>query len=428
MDPSLGFSILVLLTLISSFWTALENALASLGRVRVTALLKEHSKHRKLLQELLDTPALIISSIAFLRDLVMGAAAVVAFLTVVGLIPVAGLPLQLVTAAVVMGIYLIIFGEILPKYMGREQMGGWVLRFLSLVYWVTRPLNPIMQATYLYTRRLRRLLHLPGGNGIDRGVPVAEEQIKYLLEAAEEHGLLDEDEEQMIWRILAYDDLIVRQVMVPRPEVITFDIESSIDEVRKTIEEHGYSRYPVYEGTRDNIIGVLYAKDLLRFGLTESISLRDLIREPFFTPTIKPINNLLREFQRHKRHIAIVVDEFGSMAGIITLEDVLEEIVGEITDEYDQPETPIRKLSQLEYLVDGDTELSTINEELQLALPIDGAVTIGGLITQELEEIPRAGRSLSIDGCVLLVENATAREILKVRVQLSEGVSAPQNN
>jgi CBS domain containing-hemolysin-like protein len=428
MDPSLGFPILVLLTLLGSFWTALENALASLGRVRVTALLKEHSKHRKLLQELLEHPALIISSIAFLRDISVGVGAIVALLTIFELFPNSSLVIQLLMSLAVLGVNLLLFGEILPKYMGREQMGGWVLRFLRLVYIVTRPLNPVMAFVYLYARRMRKLLRLPGGNGEDRGIPVSEEQLKFLLEAAEEHGLLDEEEEQMIWRILAYDDLIVRQVMVPRPEVITFSVDTSIDEVREAIEEHGYSRYPVYEGTRDTIIGVLYAKDLLRFGFSEKSTLRDLVREPFFTPTIKPINKLLREFQRHKRHIAIVVDEFGSMAGIITLEDVLEEIVGEITDEFDQPETPIRKLSRLEYLVDGDTELSQLNEELELALPIDGAVTVGGLITQELEEIPRAGRSLSIDGCTLVVENATAREILKVRVQLAEGISTPHIN
>ena len=428
MDPSLGFLILITVTLIGSFLTAIENALSSLGKVRITALLKEHQKHRRFLQELMDQHSLIVTSVTFVRDLAIAIAAITALSIALTYFPGETRFLKAIIGIGILALSLILIGGWIPKYMSRDKMGSWVVRYMTPIHLLTRPIMPILKLLDALKRFILKLLGMANGDDDKRTLPVGEDQIKFLLEAAEEHGLLDEQEERMIWRILAYDDLVVRQVMVPRPEVIALSVDTAIEEAKEIIEEHGFSRYPVYESTTDNIIGMLYAKDLLRFGSTEK-SLEDLVRQAFFTPTIKPINNLLQEFQRHKKHIAIVVDEFGSMAGIVTLEDILEEIVGEIDDEYDQPEeAPIRKLSKNEYLVEGDTELSTLNEQLTLDLPLDGAVTIGGLITQHLEEIPEKGRSLEISDIRVLVEEATAREIVKVRLRLPESIPAAQGS
>ncbi len=427
MDPLLGFLLLALLVLISSFLTALEIAIASLGRVRISALIKEYPVHKPLLLQLLERPSLILSSLAFLRDLAMVGSALVAISLAAAFFPKFGFVLRALVALPLIAAFVILFREIFPRYVGREQMGSVVVRFLGLINLLTWPIVPVIHAIQQVGNGIRKLLGAKTLIEKRSSLPVSDDQIKYLLEAAEEHGLLDKQEQRMISRILSYDDRVARQVMVPRPEVVAIALETPMDQVRKIVEEHGHSRYPVFSGTRDNVIGVLYAKDLLRRGYAEKILLKDLIRQAFFTPTIKPVNDLLREFQRNKKHIAIVVDEFGSMAGIITLEDILEEIVGEITDEYDQPETPIRKISRREFLIEGDTELSQVNEELMLSLPIDGAVTIGGLITQQLEEIPQPGRSITLDGIKLTVESATAREILSVRVQLPEVVTATPN-
>jgi CBS domain containing-hemolysin-like protein len=423
MDPSIGFIILAFLTLFAGFLTTLEIALASLGRIRLTALLKEHPQRRRMIQALLDRPQRVVAAVALVADLALIAAGVLATLLIFQLFPHWGWLARAALTFSIMAAYLLILGEILPKHLGRGDAEAWVLRTLHLTYGLTRLLMPAVALSQGVARRLRSLLHLSLGEG--KPVPVSEDQIKFLLEAAEEHGLLDEEEERMIWRILAYDDLVVRQVMVPRPEVVSLDVNTPISEVREIISREGHSRYPVYEGSRDNILGILHAKDLLRVN-DKQVTLRDLIRPPLFTPMIKPINDLLREFQRSKKHMAIVVDEFGSMAGIVTLEDILEEIVGEISDEYDRPKKLIQKLSPREFIVEGETELSLLNEELGLNLPTNGAVTISGLITQRLEEIPRPGRSLTIDGVTLTVESATAREVLKVRLKLPEALSSPQ--
>jgi len=488
MDPSIGFLTLALLTLLVSLLRGLEIALASLGKIRLTALLKEHPKQRRFIQSLLDAPQLTVSAIGLAADLALITAGVLVVLLAFKLFPAMGQAPKAAIAVSLAALYLIVLGGVLPKYLVRGQMGRWLLRLLGPLYWLTRLFKPFAALSLWIARGIRRPLGLSISE--DEALPLEEDQIRYLLEAAEEHGLLDEEEEQMIRKILTYDDLVARQVMVPRPEVVSISVEAPLTEVREIIAREGHSRYPVYEGTRDNIIGILHAKDLLRFGYKEKqkleecrrrlqeefpkqlkaieerakerridpkedpeyqavlqaqegveeemhklrerlnrVTLRDLIRPPYFTPTVKPINDLLRELRRTKQHMAIVVDEFGSMAGIVTLEDILEEIVGEISDEYDQPEKPIRALSPQEFLIEGDAELSLINEQLDLSLPTDGAVTIGGLVTQRLEEIPRPGRSITIEGVKVTVESATAREVLRVRLKLPESApSAPSSS
>ena len=487
MNPFIGFLLLVLLTLLSNLFTAFEIVIASLGRVRLTALLKEHPQHRRLLQALLDSPHLIVPAFALAADLTIAAAGVLVTGLTFKLFPQMEPAPKVLLAFFFAALYLVVLGEFLPKHVVRGQINKWMFYLLCPIFWLIRPLVPAIVLSNGIARQVRRLLRLRVDEGVGKPAPMRDDQMKLLLEAAEEHGLLDEEEERMIWKILAYDNLVVRQVMVPRPEVVSIAVDTPLAQIREMIAREGHSRYPVYEGTRDNVIGILHAKDLLRFGYSEKqrleefrrrlheefpkrlteaeeqaktrgadpkvdpayravlqeqalvkeemnvlrerlnkVTLRDLVRPPYFTPTVKPINDLLREFQRNKKHMAIVVDEFGSMAGIVTLEDILEEIVGEIGDEYDQPQRPIRQLSSQEFLVEGDTELSLINEELGLSLPLDGAVTIGGLVTQRLEEIPRPGRSIAIDGVVITVESATAREIVKVRLKLPETVPSSQ--
>lgn len=474
MDPFIGFFLLAVFTILAGLLTSFEIALSSLGEVRLTALLKEHS-HRRPLQASLDNPQLIVSAVALAANILMIATGVLTAWLSFQLLPHLDMVVRALLAILIAMLYLLVFGEIWPKYMGQD----WVLRWLRPISYLIRPLIPLISFSQKLGRFFQRLLRLKTGEG--SRIPLSEDQIRFLLEAAEEHGLLDEEEEHMIQKIFTYNERVARQVMVPRPEVVSISVDTPLTQVREIIAREGHSRYPVYEGTRDNVIGILHAKDLLRLGYqekqkleeyrrqlheelpkrlkeaeeqarargiepsadpdyqallreqdlikeqmaalrerTKRITLRDLIRPPYFTPTIKPLNDLLHEFQRDKRHIAIVVDEFGSMAGIVTLEDILEEIVGEISDEYDVPHKPIRQLGPREFLVDGDAELSLINEELGLNLPMGEAVTIGGLITQRLEEIPRPGRLVVIDGVAITVESATDRGIVKVRLKLSE--------
>lgn len=426
MDPSLGFVALAALSLLAGTMTALEVAVASLGRLRLTALWDTHPRHHRVIHALMAQPKRVMGAVALLTDLVLALTGIAAAMLSFSLAPDWGLWAKAGLAFGIAAAYLIVLGELVPYYIGHHRIANWVLALMRPLYWIIRPLFPFVRASEGIRHGLRRLIFPSAADATDES-PVNEDQVRdvleHLLDEAERYGIVEEAEERMIWRILSYDDLVVRQVMVPRPEVISLACDTSLSDVHDMIVDQGHSRYPVYEDDRDNIIGILHAKDLLRADHDHESMLddrRDLIRSPFFTPTVKPINDLLQEFQNHKKHMAIVVDEFGGMAGIITLEDVLEEIVGEISDEYDEPRRMIRQLSDREYLVEGDAELTMINEELELELPADGAVTIGGLVTEHLEEIPRPGRSVDIDGATVMVESATAREILKVRLRLPE--------
>jgi putative hemolysin len=302
---------------------------------------------------------------------------------------------------------------------------------------------------------------------------VSEDQLKLLIELSQERGILQEEEGEMIRRIFVYDDLVVQHVMVPRTRVVAIEIHTPLAEVREIIAREGHSRYPVYERNLDNIRGILHAKDLLRFGYAEKQKLDEykkklqdelprrmkeaqspeelkklaeekafyeaevrrlremlsgarlehIIRPAFFTTPNKPIRKLLRDFQKNKKHMAIVVDEYGGMMGIVTLEDILEEIVGEIRDEYDEAEEKqaalqIKQLAPTVYLVDGETPLDELNARLDLDLPLSEAVTVGGLLLHRLAEIPKVGTTLTVDGARLTVVEATEKEVRKVRVEI----------
>jgi len=204
--------------------------------------------------------------------------------------------------------------------------------------------------------------------------------------------------------------------MVPRPDVRAIEISTSLDAVRAIVVKDGHSRFPIYQGVPDNVVGTLYAKDLLREGAKSGRSLRDLVRPAVYVPTSQPINVLLRELRRRKVHMAVVVDEFGGLAGIVTLEDILEQIVGEIEDEYDLPATPIRRVSADEAVAAGDTALIDLNRTMGIDLEEGDVVTVNGLVQSRLGAIARVGDEVRVDGVLLKVEGATDREVTSVRV------------
>jgi putative hemolysin len=365
----------------------------------------------------------------------------------------------------------LIFGEITPKQLGKNNAERLTPIIIGPLYWLSKALHPL---TVAFQAIAQGLLHLlPAQYRSREPVHVSEDQIKLLIELSEERGMLQEEEGEMIRRIFAYDDLVARQVMVPRTHVVAIEINTPLAEVREIIAREGHSRYPVYERSLDNIRGVLHAKDLLRFGYAEkqkldeykrklqdelprrlkeaqtpeeikklteekafyeaeirrlrellsNARLEHIIRPAFFTAPNKPIRKLLRDFQKNKKHMAIVVDEYGGMMGVVTLEDILEEIVGEIRDEYDEPEEKqaalqIKQVAPTVYLVDGETPLDEVNARLSLELPVSEAVTVGGLLLHRLAEIPKVGTTLTVDGARLTVVEATEKEVRKVRIEV----------
>ncbi len=410
-----GLIALLFLVLLSAFFSGSETAITSMDKARLGYLIKSHPRKRRALKLLLDDPNSLITAIVIANNFVNIFASSVATILSLRLLRLylseaeAGL-----VATILMTIYLLIFGEITPKNIAKSNAERITLTVIQPLWLLTRALRPLIAFFRGVSASLTKLL--PRTYQGQEQLQVSEDQIKYLIEVGKERGLLDEKEAEMIKRIFAYDDMVAEQVMVPRPDVVMIEVNTPLEEVKRLVAEDGHSRFPVYEKIPDNVVGILYAKDLLR--ADEGKPLRELIRPAFYTSTTRPINQLLRDFQRERQHMAIVMDEFGGMAGIITLEDILEEIVGEIADEYDKLKQPIKQISPNEYLVDGDAEIDLLNEELGLDLPLDEGVTISGLLLHRFEDIPDEGDSIKIDGVLITVEDASEREILKVRLAI----------
>lgn len=247
---------------------------------------------------------------------------------------------------------------------------------------------------------------------------VTEEEIHDLIEAGEEEGIVDEQEREMINAILELDSTVVREIMVPRTEMASISVEASVRETIDAIIACGHSRMPVYDGTLDNIIGLLYAKDLLKnWGMPDSqIKLRDLVRQPFFTPETKTLELLLQEFKKKKVHLAIVVDEYGGTSGLVTIEDLLEQIVGDIQDEYDMEEDLYIRNPDGSLTTDARLPIEELEDQFQLEIERDKFDTVGGLVVHLTDGIPAAGTLVLFEGLEIEILESDPRKVKLVKI------------
>ncbi len=314
-----------------------------------------------------------------------------------------------------------IFGLAIPhawaKYAGEKMLSRTykILVFFSTTAW------PILYILQLYDGLVRRLAGVVETTAQER----QEERQEEFLNGLEQHrieGVVDEEEQEMIENVLELSDTTADEIMTPRTDIIAVEADSGLQEVLKTITTAGHTRVPVYEGKIDNIIGFIYAKDLLtEIGKEPSgFKLRDKIRDAYFVPETKPLRVLLHEFQNQKLHIAVVLDEYGGTAGIVTLEDILEELVGEIADEYEKSEPkPVKRIDQNTIELDARTYIDDANDEFELNLPEDEDYdTIGGFVFSHLGYIPKTAETFDYENLKFTITSAEARKIRRVRIQL----------
>jgi CBS domain containing-hemolysin-like protein len=257
---------------------------------------------------------------------------------------------------------------------------------------------------------------------------VTEQEIRAMAEVASEEEAIEEGEKELIHSIFEFGDTLVREVMVPRPDIVAAPVVSSMRSVLDLVLRHGYSRIPVYRGSLDDVEGVVYAKDLLRHlhAGKESVPLEKIMREPYFVPETKKVDDLLRDMQQRRVHIALVTDEYGSVAGLVTIEDLLEELVGEIADEYDREEPQIEPVDEHTYRVNGRLSIDDVNELLDVELPHDGWDTVGGLMYGLLGAVPTQGETVTYDDLTFTAEKVQGRRIAKVLItRIDEPDSEP---
>jgi CBS domain containing-hemolysin-like protein len=272
---------------------------------------------------------------------------------------------------------------------------------------------------YVLTAVTRLILRLLGGKAEVRGPFVTEEELKMLVTVGEEEGVIEEEEREMIHGIFEMGDMSVREVMVPRTDLVAIEANEPVEKAVDLVTKHGHTRIPVYEDNIDHIVGVLYAKDLLRAVVRgEKKSLREIARKPYFTPESNKVQDVLRDLRKNRVHMAIVVDEYGGTAGAVTIEDILEEIVGPIQDEYDiGEEDEIQFINPNEVVLDGRVSVDDVNELLKLDIGGDNYDTIGGYVLNQLGATPKVGATLKLGNAELRVEAVQGTRIKKVRIK-----------
>jgi putative hemolysin len=328
----------------------------------------------------------------------------------------ASYPVAFVLVVFVAALIMLIFAELVPETIAlqhSERLALWLAGPLAVISVLAMPLVHML---VWISNGVSRLF----GAEMRGDMPfVTEEEIKTLVDAGEEEGVIQEEEKAMIYSIFELGDTLVREVMVPRIDVVALDVTTPMMQALDTIMEAGHSRIPVYDETIDNIQGVLYAKDLLlylRDSRTE-VPLRSILREAYFIPETKRASDLLPDLQQRRVHVAIVVDEYGGMAGLVTIEDVLEEIVGEIQDEYDTEEPYVEYVSENEYIFDARVDLDDLNRIMSATLPTEGSDTLGGFIYTELGKVPVVGDRVAFEDIDFTVESVAGRRIRKVHVE-----------
>jgi CBS domain containing-hemolysin-like protein len=420
---SIGAQIALLFFFIgcSAYFSSAETAITSLDEGRLRYLVNAHKKKRRGLSHLIDEPNDLITALLILNNLTNVAASSLMTLVAVQVLA-QGLPIYQagLIATGVMTVSILIFGEITPKNFAKKNAERFTLATINQIYFFTKLLKPFIVIFRGIAYGIMRIF----GEDLSKEEPLAvsDEQIETLIDASEESGLIDAEDGEMIRRILDFDEMTAEQVMVSRTDVQAIEVRTSPAKAREIVAADGHSRFPVYDRVPDNVVGTLYAKDLLAQVDNPRPTLHELLRPVYYTPTTKPINVLLREFQKEQVHMAVVIDEYGGMAGIVTLEDIMEEIVGEIEDEYDRPTSLIKIISSDEALVDGDTSIHELNRTMDLALPEDEGVTVSGLIIHRLEAMPKVDDSVTVGPTSLSVEGATETEITSVRVVVDRTV------
>jgi CBS domain containing-hemolysin-like protein len=316
-------------------------------------------------------------------------------------------------ATAVMTFVVFVFAEVAPKTYAVTHTERTALLIARPIYYLGKLLRPIAALLIWIANAI--ISPLPGRT-LPKGPFVTEEEIRHMVDVAEEEEEIEEEERELIHSVFEFGDTLVREVMVPRPDMVTAAADASLDEVLETIVKAGYSRIPIYEGDNDNIVGVLYAKDVLK-RVHESpgdLKVASLARAPLFVPEQKRVSDLLREMQEQRVHMAIVIDEYGGTAGLVTIEDLIEEIVGEIVDEYDQEEPLVEPLDEDSIRVDAKMPIDEVNEMLHVELPHEEWDTVGGLVFGLTGRVPLPGERVRFDSLEFLTERVAGRRIQKV--------------
>ena len=428
MDPSaaiqsaaqqgVGVQVVVLLILLglSAFFSSAETALTTVNKIKMRSLADDGNKRARTVLKLTDNPGKMLSAILIGNNIVNLSASSLTTTIAIGF----GADIAVAIATGIITVLILIFGEITPKTVATINSEKLSLVYAYPIQFIMVVLTPISFLINILARIILFILRVDPNAKPDA---MTEDELRTIVEVSHESGVIEEEEREMINNVFDLGEAKAKDVMVPRVNVVFADVESSYDELIDIFREHKFTRLPVYEETTDNVIGTINMKDLLLYDHKEEFHIREFLRDAYFTYEHKVVSELLVEMREASYNIAIVLDEYGETAGLITLEDILEEIVGEIHDEYDEYEEDelLTRINDFEYILEGSISLDDLDDRLELKLESEEYDSLGGFIIENLDRHPEVGDEITTEkGLRLVVDSLDKNRVEKVHIYIPE--------
>lgn len=412
---STGIQIVIVLVLLclSAFFSSAETALTTVNKMRIRTLAESGDKRALMVMKVIEDPGKMLSTILVGNNIVnLSASSLMTTLTmqVFGSAAVG-------VATGILTLLILVFGEITPKTVSTLYAEKIALAYASMIYWLMVVMTPVIFVVNQLSLGVLFLFRVDPNKKRDA---ITEDELRTIVEVSHEEGVIEIEEKKMINNVFDFGDSVARDIMVPRIDMVFVDVNATYDELMEIFSQEKFTRMPVYEESTDNVIGIINMKDLILFDKDREFSVREFLRQPLYTYEYKKTAELMVEMRKTFNNIVIVLDEYGATAGLITLEDMLEEIVGEIRDEYDvDEEDEVKEIAPNEYLVNGSTKLDDLNERLELELESDDYDSIGGLVIGLLDHLPEQGEEVNYENLRLVVECVEKNRIDKIHLYIS---------
>lgn len=424
MDPSVAIQsiVLIILLMLSAFFSSAETSLTTINKIKMRSLAEDGNKRAKLVLQMTDDSGKLLSAILIGNNIVnLSASSITTTIAyevaknIVG--PIAAYAVAIATGIIT--VLILIFGEITPKTIATIHSDKLALLYAYPIRFIMTIVTPISIVINGLARAILFLLRVDPNAKTDT---MTETELRTIVDVSHEDGIIEDEEKEMIYNVFDLGEAKAKDVMVPRVHVTFADVENTYEELLSIFREDKFTRLPVFEETTDNVIGTINMKDLLLFDSKKEFHIRDILREAYFTYEHKSISELLVEMRQASLNIAIVLDEYGETAGLITLEDILEEIVGEIHDEYDENEDEFfKEISKFEYIVEGSTNLDDLNDRIDLELESEDYDSLGGFMIEHLERLPdEHDEVITPDNVRLVVDSMDKNRVEKVHIYLPE--------
>lgn len=416
--------VLLILLLLSAFFSSAETAMTTVNKIYIMSLVNEGNKRAKTLQKIIDNPGKLLSTILIGNNIVNLSASSLATTWTTRVLGNAFV--GIVTG--ILTLLVLLFGEITPKTMATLYAEKLSMAYAPVIYFLMKVLTPVI---FIVNRLSNGILYVLGVDPKGKQSTMTEQELRTIVDVSHEDGVIESEEKKMIYNVFDFGDSRAKDVMVPRIDMSFIDVNATYEELLNSFKEDGYTRYPVYEDSTDNIIGTINMKDLLLWDPKEKFSIRDILRKPYFTYEHKSTAALLMEMKQYSVNFVIVLDEYGATAGMITMEDLLEEIVGEIRDEYDADEVEDMQeiVPDREYTAQGSAKLDDLNEALGLKLDSEDYDSVGGYIIEKLDYFPKEGEFyITEDGVKLVVDATEKNRIEAVHIYIPEDYYNSEND